>query len=330
MLSLFRFKLILVLRFILGYYSDIKNLKKNFSSLSNVGLCLYIREHELNAWQVAGQYYLYQEFISKHQPIIISSKLGMLIFGRRVNSFYSAEPGYMAPRLRFPKNKVSAIFVSDPWSKPNWLPSYYKEKNVTYILTPYRNMFLNTAGLTGIPSNNVISFPWCVPEQFINNENLVVNSEIIMFGANKNVGFYNMRTFLSSSNYIDSVLNFGGSENRAFTLGDYFNWLSKTSCCVCAVSDEPYYSFPVAKNFEIPASGSLLLTYECDELNELGFIDGVNCIVFNKYNFDSIARKVKMNPENYVSIRKSGTKLIKSRHLISHRIDQLESILGIK
>ncbi|EME0093444.1 glycosyltransferase family 1 protein [Vibrio parahaemolyticus] len=309
-----------------GFWDDIVLLKRNYKNRkSDFVLIVYYGFHKSNKWQVAGQYYFHESLINDLNPIIVSSKLGAWLFVNNEKKIFSSEPGYAAPKVRLSSGSKNIVFVSDPHSKPSWLPEYYERNNINYIFTPYRDMFLNTDGLSSIPEEKVISFPWSIPDHLINENNHIYNDEIVIFGAVKNTNIYGLRARLGGHELVSSSYNYGGSENKALVLEDYFRWLSKFSCCIAAVSEEDYFSIPVAKYFEIPASGCLLFAHESSALEELGFVDGENCIIFNQDNFDAKANDYKQNFNDYAKIRKAGVELIKSQHCVSHRVDAVKN-----
>jgi Glycosyl transferases group 1 len=92
--------------------------------------------------------------------------------------------------------------------------------------------------------------------------------------------------------------------------------------------------FILAKFFEIPASGSLLLAYVDDikELNDVGFYDGINCLVIkNKDQYQSITEYI-LNPDNkdkIDKIRQKGRETIIQNHTLEHRLKQFEEIFDM-
>ena len=114
----------------------------------------------------------------------------------------------------------------------------------------------------------------------------------------------------------------------------YIKLLSSYLACFtcCSTMDTPYL---ISKFFEIPGSGSLLVAYDehvKDQLKELGFIDGCNYISVTQENFVKKLNYI-LDPQNRTkinTIRYNGYELIESRHLLSHRsndIDNLASLL---
>jgi spore maturation protein CgeB len=81
----------------------------------------------------------------------------------------------------------------------------------------------------------------------------------------------------------------------------------------------------VCKYFEIPFTGSLLLCDRThDDLGKLGFIDGVNCIMYNDQS--DISNKIQYifdNPQIVSDIRENGYYLIREKHLVSIRCQEI-------
>ena len=84
---------------------------------------------------------------------------------------------------------------------------------------------------------------------------------------------------------------------------------------------------PFIKYFETVAAGALLIGQYCQDLELLGFQDGYNCIIFNKENFKKKVKKYLINKKSYLEIRKQGIRLIKERHTIEKRVDDLKDHL---
>jgi hypothetical protein len=114
------------------------------------------------------------------------------------------------------------------------------------------------------------------------------------------------------------------SENSSGVAKDYQKILNSYICCF---TDSLIYGYVLLKNFEIAGSGSLLLTDKLIEkqMNELGFIDNVNCMFCTKETFNDKINFI-LDIENRVEInkmRKAGMQLVHSKHLTSNRSQYL-------
>lgn len=86
------------------------------------------------------------------------------------------------------------------------------------------------------------------------------------------------------------------------------------------VSDESIFNFPPAKYFEGPACGSVLICADHDCNKEFGFIESINCIMYEKDNIEDLTDKIShyMRHENeLLKIQKEGVKHVTSN--FSHR-----------
>jgi hypothetical protein len=92
--------------------------------------------------------------------------------------------------------------------------------------------------------------------------------------------------------------------------------------------------FYVKKFYEIPCSGALLLIYTDEksipELNELGFIDRVNCIISTdmnslRDNIDEITDD--KNRENVDKIRACGKNFVKKYNMVHHSVARMIDII---
>lgn len=77
--------------------------------------------------------------------------------------------------------------------------------------------------------------------------------------------------------------------------------------------------YPVAKYFEIPATGSLLLAQKVPALDRLGFVDGENMVVLDTDEPVDQIRELLQNPDRLSRIALAGRQLILDRHTWSHR-----------
>jgi len=105
---------------------------------------------------------------------------------------------------------------------------------------------------------------------------------------------------------------------------DYILELHKYFCCIATSSKLDYV---VAKYFEIPFSGSLLLANYTPDLDRLGFVDGKHYVAITKKNFFKVLGDVLDNPERYEQIRHEGRDFVLNNFSILDRFKQFEDIL---
>jgi hypothetical protein len=110
-------------------------------------------------------------------------------------------------------------------------------------------------------------------------------------------------------------------------VGDkYAKLLYSYFCCATCSS---VFHYTLAKYFEIPASGSLLIADSTDDLLSLGFTPGRHFVDLPEGSdpigiiMDCIA-----HPERYEAIRERGCSFVRSNHGIYNRFEQLKKVLN--
>jgi hypothetical protein len=101
---------------------------------------------------------------------------------------------------------------------------------------------------------------------------------------------------------------------------------------LAAMTDGLIYGYLVAKFFEIPATGTLLLGEERmkDSLASLGFHDGVHYLSINPENLKPRIEEAldPMNRKEIDAIRRQGQMLVLKSHLVQHRAKQIDEVFG--
>jgi Glycosyl transferases group 1 len=100
--------------------------------------------------------------------------------------------------------------------------------------------------------------------------------------------------------------------------------------CLAAFTDASCFLYIVAKHFEIPATGALLIAARdaAPQLQELGFIDGVHYISAAPDDIEPIIERV-LDPRHRAEIdgiRRCGHMLVHERHTVAHRAAQIDRI----
>lgn len=100
--------------------------------------------------------------------------------------------------------------------------------------------------------------------------------------------------------------------------------------CLAAFTDASRYLYVVAKHFEIPATGALLIADRAasPQLAELGFVDGVNYVSADAGDLEAVVEHVldDRNREEIDAIRVRGHTLIRERHTTRHRAQQIDAV----
>uniref|UniRef100_A0A6M3K9H7 Putative glycosyltransferase n=1 Tax=viral metagenome TaxID=1070528 RepID=A0A6M3K9H7_9ZZZZ len=109
-----------------------------------------------------------------------------------------------------------------------------------------------------------------------------------------------------------------------YVRGDrYAKMLNSYFCCATCGS---IFNSPIAKYFEIPAAGSLLIANETNDLIKVGFIPNVHYVPITKHNFTTVISQCLKNPSAYETIRKTGMGFVREKHGLPNRIEQLKRI----
>ena len=173
----------------------------------------------------------------------------------------------------------------------------------------------------------VVHFPWAVPDQFVvdNLTKSPVSEKPVLFGA------INHEAYSTRKLCIDSGLvrrfDMSGCENKKMSDEAFYQWLQMQSAVVAAGSDDPKYQLVTPKYFETCAVGALLIGEEFPDCGRIGFDDS-NSILFNKENMmEKITSAYEIG--KFDEVRAAGLELIKSQHMVSHRVSLVKEILGV-
>jgi len=209
-------------------------------------------------------------------------------------------------------------------SRPNVRIKQY-ERTVSHalnradlVLCPYRSRFLqkwpqHEAKLRWLPhffatDERYKSLPY--------NENPA--SMCLVAGATKSPVYELRRFVLANQTEFVARLPHPGYKAKTgpkFKLGgDFAKHLNRF---FCALSDVSIREYVVAKTVEIPAAGALLITNHCQDLEDLGFKDGVNCLIVDNNNALDVIDAVCRDPEKYEEIRKKGCDWVRSQFGVS-------------
>ena len=96
----------------------------------------------------------------------------------------------------------------------------------------------------------------------------------------------------------------------------------------CAVSTGSIFRVPVAKCFEIPASGCLLICNTFDDLIDIGFEPMVHYVPINFSNATETIMRVVDDPVRYEHIRQEGTEFVRKNHSIRNRFETLKQVIN--
>lgn len=88
-----------------------------------------------------------------------------------------------------------------------------------------------------------------------------------------------------------------------------------------------FLRYPVAKFFEVPASGSLCLSMPCAQYNSYGFKEGVHYINTDPEHIIEVLKYVKLNRSHCQEIAKNAQVFVAEEHSFENRLYQLNNAL---
>ena len=247
-----------------------------------------------------------------------------------IDALWSMEPGWGAPLLEFARTPalqerlrhvVSFVINSDPHDKC-WRQSYFLGSGLDYFAAYYYHPTLYHMGR--LRPEQFYFFPWAVPDEMVSGGEIVARGQdkIRCFGAGAHEA-YATRNWCKGFPFVAASAN-SGCENAVMTNAEYVRWLAEQDAVIAAGSDDPKYRLTTPKYFEIAAAGALLFAQETDDLPLLGFQHMVNCVVFHRGSFETLARDYLAHPQEYLDVRRAGRELARKKHTLSARLDELE------
>lgn len=197
------------------------------------------------------------------------------------------------------------------------------------ILCPYKTAFLSKYGEF---RDKLIFFPHFVDDEYVLKAR-PKNSKCLVSGATC-AKVYPLRTKLASyafSNAYKNKFSFLPHPGymKAPTSNDIVGhkYLDYLSGFTCAIATPSIFDYTVAKYFEIPAAGTLLVAKASPDLEELGFIDGKNFICIDDKNALDKVTHILYSTSNYDSIRDAGRELVLSNYTKTHAYRKLVSYI---
>lgn len=95
----------------------------------------------------------------------------------------------------------------------------------------------------------------------------------------------------------------------------------------CAVTSGLIFNYAVAKYFEIPATGSLLIANETEDSIKAGLISNEHFVPITKDNAQQQIYDCLDNYEAYQHIRRQGMEYVRANHSVNNRALQLINII---
>lgn len=116
----------------------------------------------------------------------------------------------------------------------------------------------------------------------------------------------------------------------------YAKWLNSYFCNVTCTGDhdlskhlgEKYEGGGLhAKQMEIPATGSLLLSDNCKDMERVGFVPGKN---FVDVGIDDVLDKITYclkHPGEFAEVRKAGMEFVRANHSVKNRVREMKRVI---
>lgn len=144
---------------------------------------------------------------------------------------------------------------------------------------------------------------------------------------------YTLRRYLmtvgkNGSRLIDVLPHPGFTiENRSGECIDD-NFARKLNEYYCCATDSSNYHYAVAKYFEIPAAGSLLLAEDVADARRAGLMPWKHFVPIDRATALSRIEDCLEHPDRYNGIRDAGTEFVRRNHSILNRVGTVEKIIG--
>jgi hypothetical protein len=245
-----------------------------------------------------------------------------------VDVLVSLEPGWAAPVLDWRRDQrrhlapPAYVMMSDP-HQGAWRQEYVRDQGIEHVLALYWAPTLRHFAADLHP--RLVHFPWTVPDRWFSDAPVRWrgSATLTVFGAADDPA-YELRNWCRTQPGVESSLA-SGVENRVYEEQDYFDWLQGFDAVVVAGSEAAAYRLTTPKFFEAAAAGCLVFAQHTDDLERLGFVDGVHCLTFTRDTFAAVTRPYLEDPSHprWTTIRDAGRRLVRERHSLSRRLADL-------
>jgi predicted O-methyltransferase YrrM len=251
----------------------------------------------------------------------------------QIDFLLSLDPGWAAPVVEWRRDAAapleargvpSYVMISDPHDR-KWREEYILDQGIDFALVQYWHPTLTH--FQTLPRERLVHFPWTVPDSWIANDPVRSRGQttVAVFGASEHEA-YALRNWCRKQPGVASFTA-SGVENKVYREASYLDWLSSFDAAVAAGSEDPAYRLTTPKYFEIAAAGVLLFAQATDDLERLGFVDGQHCVTFTRETFRSRVNEYldTASAARWRRIREAGRELVRTRHSLTRRLDELDS-----
>lgn len=295
-------------------------------------LLLVAHQHRLRPGGLIelGQSDLCRRLLDEHGATLVRSRLGYHLRAAGATQVFSLEPITCAPPVRFSPRHRSAVLVADPWDKA-WMARHLARCRAGRFLTPYLWAVGSTPALRRTDLRRWILFPWWVPDSAPLRRPVAaaLRPTLVVVGASGPQ--YDLRMRLAANPVVTAFLHVSNFERGAPRLDadGYLDLLARQSAAVVAFSASDDLRVPVAKCVEVPAAGALLVAARAHHLDDMGFRDGENCLVFEGVeDFEERVRPFLADPQSFREVAVRGQRLVQERHTTSARLAELMALLS--
>jgi len=105
------------------------------------------------------------------------------------------------------------------------------------------------------------------------------------------------------------------------------SYAKKLNHYFCSIATDSIYHYGLAKYFEIPAAGCLLLGVRTPDIDEAGLTPWEHYVPISELNALAQVEAVFENPDAFSKIRKQGCAYVRQNHSVKNRIKQLRSLM---
>ena len=290
----------------------------------NIGLILSKDFHEKDKWNCPLSYYFVEELKRQFSCIWIEDQNDYNNNINKVNALLHISPGFSSPTIDYHSHEhLKSFMILSDFHSEQWRQEYFIKNNIRYLLTFYPSPA--KYHFSDIPQSKIIDYYWAVPNNLLANKVVNNNQDYLMIFGATNHEAYETRQWCKQFDFVKSFDN-SGVENKVYTKEMYFDFLYKHDAIIASGSLQDKYKMLLPKYFEILSVGALLFAQYNDDLIFAGFKDGVNCIIFNKDNFEQKAKHYLANKNEYIGIRKNGIELIRERHTTEQRVREFKNM----
>jgi len=96
---------------------------------------------------------------------------------------------------------------------------------------------------------------------------------------------------------------------------------------VCSIATDSIYHYGLAKYFEIPAAGTLLLAVKTDDIDRAGLVAWEHYVPVSDATALYQIEAVLENPSVFAKIRRDGCSFVRANHSVRNRIRQLKTLI---